>query len=234
MKFAAIIPARYASSRFPGKPLAMLGGKAVINRVVERVQAAGIPALVATDDERILQAVRDAGAQAVITRADHLCGTDRVREAADSLSPDVDVIINVQGDEPFIHPDQIKALCSLFERYPDTDIATLVRPLPSDTPYSRLADPALVKAVTSTDGQALYFSRFPVPFQRGIPEEEWAARHRYLGAYRHIRLPRRGASAHHEAAGVSSRKGREPGAAALAAGRPAHTHSGVRTPHHRH
>lgn len=180
MKFAAIIPARYASSRFPGKPLAMLGGKAVINRVVERVQAAGIPALVATDDERILQAVRDAGAQAVITRADHLCGTDRVREAADSLSPDVDVIINVQGDEPFIHPDQIKALCSLFERYPDTDIATLVRPLPSDTPYSRLADPALVKAVTSTDGQALYFSRFPVPFQRGIPEEEWAARHRYL------------------------------------------------------
>lgn len=95
----------------------------------------------------------------------------------------------MQGDEPFIHPDQIKALCSLFERYPDTDIATLVRPLPSDTPYSRLADPALVKAVTSTDGQALYFSRFPVPFQRGIPEEN--GRPASLpGAYRHIRLPR--------------------------------------------
>lgn len=180
MKFAAIIPARYASSRFPGKPLALLGGKAVINRVVERVRAAGIPAIVATDDERILRTVRDAGGQAVMTRADHMCGTDRVREAADSLSPDIDVIINVQGDEPFIHPDQLNALCALFERYPDTDIATLVRPLPPDTPYSRLADQALVKAVTGTDGQALYFSRFPVPFQRGVPEDEWAARHRYL------------------------------------------------------
>lgn len=180
MKFAAIIPARYASSRFPGKPLAKLGGKAVINRVVERVQSAGVPALVATDDERILQAVREAGGRAVMTRADHVCGTDRVREAADHLPADVDVIINVQGDEPFIHPEQLRALMDLFERYPDTDIATLVRPLPADTPWSRLSDPALVKAVTGDEGQALYFSRFPVPYQRGVPEAEWASRHRYL------------------------------------------------------
>lgn len=180
MKFAVIIPARYGSSRFPGKPLARLGGKEVINHVVDRVRQAGLPALVATDDERIRQAVVAAGGNAVMTRADHLCGTDRVREAADSLPADIDVIVNVQGDEPFVHPDQLRALCSLFEKYPDTDIATLVRPLPSDTPYSRLADPVLVKAVVGEDSSALYFSRFPIPYQRNVPVEEWASRHRYL------------------------------------------------------
>ncbi|MCM1319513.1 MAG: 3-deoxy-manno-octulosonate cytidylyltransferase [Muribaculaceae bacterium] len=180
MKFAVIIPARWASSRFPGKPLAKLGGVEVINRVVSRVRQAGLEGLVATDDERIMQCVRQAGGKAVMTRADHVCGTDRVHEAADSLPSDVDVIINVQGDEPFIHPEQLKALMQIFEQYPDTDIATLIRPLASDTPYDKLADPSLVKAVIADDGRALYFSRFPLPYQRGVEPEYWASKHTYF------------------------------------------------------
>ena len=180
MKFAVIIPARWASSRFPGKPLAKLGGVEVINRVVARVRQAGLNSLVATDDERIFQCVTNAGGTAIMTRADHVCGTDRVREAAEALPADIDVIINVQGDEPFIHPDQLQALMQVFENHPDTDIATLIRPLPSDTPYSTLSDPALVKAVITDDGRALYFSRFPIPYQRGIDPEQWAERHTYF------------------------------------------------------
>ncbi|MCM1005285.1 MAG: 3-deoxy-manno-octulosonate cytidylyltransferase [Prevotella sp.] len=183
MKFAVVIPARWASSRFPGKPLAKLAGVEVINRVVGRVTEAGLYGLVATDDMRILECVQAAGGNAVMTRADHVCGTDRVREAADSLPDDVDVIINVQGDEPFIHPNQLKALQNLFKEYPDTDIATLVRPLPGDTPYAQLTDPAVVKAVVADDGKALYFSRFPVPYQRGVEPELWASRHTY---YAHV------------------------------------------------
>lgn len=181
MNCTVIIPARYASSRFPGKPLAMLGGKPVIVRVVEQVEKAGFPAIVATDDERIAEAVRAAGGQVCMTRADHTCGTDRVREVVDKLALTSDVIINVQGDEPFIQPGQIQALAEIFERYPETDIATLVRPLPPDTPYAALSDPALVKAVVAEDGKALYFSRFPIPYQRGIEPEEWSSRHTYLG-----------------------------------------------------
>lgn len=180
MKFTAIIPARYASTRFPGKPLALLGGREVINHVVDRVQSAGLPAVVATDDRRIFECVERAGAKAVMTRSDHLCGTDRVREAADMLSPDIDVIINVQGDEPFIHPDQLRALMQIFELYPDTEIATLVRPLPSGTTYEELADPSLVKVVIDHEGKALYFSRFPVPYLRGIDQSLWTSQHQYL------------------------------------------------------
>lgn len=180
MKFVAIIPARYASSRFPGKLLATLGGIAVINRVVERVGQTGIRAVVATDDERILKCVVSAGGEAQMTRDNHLCGTDRVREVADRLDEDVDVIINVQGDEPFINPSQLNALMSLFKKYPDTEIATLARPLPPDTPFAELADPALVKAVIGENGEALYFSRFPIPYQRNLPEREWASHHTYL------------------------------------------------------
>lgn len=186
MKYSVIIPARYASSRFPGKPLAILGGKAVINRVVEQVEKTGLPALVATDDQRIMECVQSAGGRAVMTRADHRCGTDRVREAAATLASDVDVIINVQGDEPFICPEQLTALCRVFEKYPDTDIATLVRPLPADTTYAEISDPALVKAVVGDEGQALYFSRFPIPYQRGVEPEQWGTRHTYfahIGVY---------------------------------------------------
>ena len=180
MKFTAIIPARYASTRFPGKPLALLGGREVINHVVDRVRSAGLQVIVATDDQRIFDCVERAGGNAVMTRSDHLCGTDRVREAADMLPPDVDVIINVQGDEPFIHPEQLRALMQVFERYPDTEIATLVRPIPRSTPYEELADPSLVKVVVDNEGKALYFSRFPIPYLRGVEPHLWSDRHQYL------------------------------------------------------
>lgn len=160
--------------------MAMLGGKPVIARVLERVAQSGLDAVVATDDARILECVHAHGGQAVMTRSDHKCGTDRIREAMEAVCPQTDVVINVQGDEPFIHPEQILSLLELFEKYPDTQIATLVRPLPSDTPYERLSDPALVKAIMGAENRAIYFSRFPVPYMRGVPEEQWASKHKYL------------------------------------------------------
>ena len=110
MKFIGIIPARYASTRFPGKPLAILGGKTVIQRVYEQASSVLEEAYVATDDERILQVVEQFGGRAVMTRADHKSGTDRIEEAAEKIGTDADVIINVQGDEPFIQPSQIETL----------------------------------------------------------------------------------------------------------------------------
>ena len=110
MKYMAIIPARYASTRFPGKPLALLGGKTVIQRVYEQVSSLLDEVYVATDDERIFQAVKAFGGRAVMTRADHKSGTDRIEEAAELIGSDADVIINVQGDEPFIQSSQIKTL----------------------------------------------------------------------------------------------------------------------------
>lgn len=186
-KYLAIIPARYASSRFPGKPLARLGGREVILRVTDRVAEAGIEPIVATDDERILNCVLDAGRKAVMTRSDHVCGTDRVREAydictagRDSAETDKDIIINVQGDEPFIRPAQLGALIDLFERYDDTDIATLARRIQPGTPYRTLADPNVVKVVVGTQGRALYFSRSVIPYLRNADKEEWSNRHAYL------------------------------------------------------
>lgn len=180
MKATVIIPARYASSRFPGKPLALLGGTPLIVRVLEQVSKTGLQAFVATDDDRIFRCVAEAGGFPVMTRPDHACGTDRVREAAEKCAPDADIIVNLQGDEPFIRPDQVQALVDIFNRHPDTDIATLVRPLPPDTTGDILSDPALVKAVVGDDGEALYFSRFPVPYLRGLPVERWAASHTYF------------------------------------------------------
>ena len=115
MKFIGIIPARYASTRFPGKPLAMLGGRTVIQRVYEQVSSALDEAYVATDDERILQAVRQFGGRAVMTRADHRSGTDRIEEAAQLIRTDADVVINVQGDEPFIQRSQLDTVKALFD-----------------------------------------------------------------------------------------------------------------------
>ena len=127
MKFIAIIPARYASTRFPGKPLAMLGGKTVIQRVYEQASAVLEEAYVATDDERIYQAVEAFGGCAVMTRADHKSGTDRLEEAATKIGTDADVIINIQGDEPFIQKSQIETLKGLFEN-DETQIGTLGKP----------------------------------------------------------------------------------------------------------
>lgn len=136
MEFVAIIPARYASTRFPGKPLAMLGGKPVIRRVYEQVTGVLPDAVVATDDERILRAVEEFGGRAVMTSAEHRSGTDRCWEAYGKLGREYDAVINVQGDEPFIRPEQLRAIMRCFD-VPGTDIATLVRPLPSRTDWRR-------------------------------------------------------------------------------------------------
>ena len=127
MKFLAIIPARYASTRFPAKPLALLGGKPVIRRVYEQVAGVLDDAVVATDNERIRDAVAAFGGKAVMTSPDHRSGTDRCREAFDKCGAEFDVVINVQGDEPFVRPEQIETLKHCFDD-PATDIATLVKP----------------------------------------------------------------------------------------------------------
>ena len=163
MKFIGIIPARYASTRFPGKPLAVLGGKTVIQRVYEQASSVLEEAYVATDDERIFNAVEAFGGRAVMTRADHKSGTDRIEEAAEKIGTDADVIINIQGDEPFIQKSQIETLMQLFE-ITETQIGTLGKRF--DTIDAAL-NPNSPKIVTDLQGFALYFSRSVIPFVRG-------------------------------------------------------------------
>ena len=163
MKFTVIIPARYASTRFPGKPLAMLGGKPVIQRVYEQASKLQSPVYVATDDERIYQCVCDFGGQAVMTRNDHKSGTDRIEEAVEKIDTDADVIINIQGDEPFVQVSQIEALCHLFDD-PETQIGTLGKPFES---MEAVQNPNSPKIVRDRRGFALYFSRSVIPFVRG-------------------------------------------------------------------
>jgi 3-deoxy-manno-octulosonate cytidylyltransferase (CMP-KDO synthetase) len=176
MKFTAIIPARYASTRFPGKPLAMLGGKAVIQRVYEQAVSVLCEAWVATDDERIFQAVSSFGGRAVMTRSDHKSGTDRIEEAAQKIGTKADVIVNVQGDEPFIQPAQIETLCALFDDQ-DTQIATLGKPFES---MDAVTNPNSPKIVTDLKGFALYFSRSVIPHVRGLQQAEWINSYCYL------------------------------------------------------
>ena len=170
MKFIGIIPARYASTRFPGKPLAMLGGKTVIRRVYEQVYSVLGNAYVATDDERIYNAVKDFGGNAVMTSADHKSGTDRIEEAMTKINDGSDVVINIQGDEPFIHRSQIETVCRCFDD-PQTQIATLGKPFGSD--MAAVANPNSPKIVTDNDGYAMYFSRSVIPFVRSHRQEEW-------------------------------------------------------------
>ena len=186
MKFVAIIPARYASTRFPGKPLAVLGGKTVIQRVYEQVSRVLDEAYVATDDERIFQAVEAFGGKAVMTRTDHKSGTDRIQEAATKIGTDADVIINVQGDEPFIQPSQIETLMHLFDD-PTTQIGTLGKPFES---MEAVENPNSPKIVTDNRGFALYFSRSVIPYIRGIEADEWLIHYpflKHLGIYAYRR-----------------------------------------------
>ena len=181
MRTLAIIPARYASSRFPGKPLVDIRGKSMIRRVYERVQAAAGLAgvVVATDDARIYDHVAAFGGAVQMTRADHGSGTERLAEVA-AQEPGFTHFINVQGDEPFIDPAQVAAVAGLLGE-PDTAIATLVAPL---TEAAQLHDPAVVKVALGATGQALYFSRAPIPWCRdGADAADWLRRHRY---FRHI------------------------------------------------
>ena len=186
MKFMAIIPARYASTRFPGKPLAILGGKTVIQRVYEQVSSVLDEVYVATDDERIFQAVEGFGGRAVMTRADHKSGTDRIEEAAEKIGSAAGVIINVQGDEPFIQPSQIETLMHLFDA-PETQIGTLGKPFES---LEAVDNPNSPKIVTDTRGFALYFSRSVIPFIRGVDRQDWFGRYpflKHLGIYAYRR-----------------------------------------------
>lgn len=184
MEFAAIIPARYASTRFPAKPLAVLGGKPVIIRVCEQASKVFDHVFVATDDERIFNVVKDNGFSPVMTRTDHKSGTDRCFEAFCKCGVKADVVVNIQGDEPFIQPSQLQTIKSLFDS-PETDIATLVKPFGPDTPFEKVANPNSPKVVVDDNWNALYFSRSMIPYLRGVPENEWPSRHTY---YKHIGL----------------------------------------------
>lgn len=176
MKFIGIIPARYASTRFPGKPLAMLGGRTVIQRVYEQATAILDKAYVATDDERIFQAVEQFGGRAIMTRADHKSGTDRIEEAAEKIGTQADVIINIQGDEPFIQKSQIETLMHLFDE-PSTQIGTLGKRFES---IEAAMNPNSPKIVTDKRGFALYFSRSIIPYVRGKEQSEWLQHFPYL------------------------------------------------------
>lgn len=184
MEFAAIIPARYASTRFPAKPLAVLGGKPVIIRVCEQAAKVFDHVYVATDDERIFNVVKEGGFTPVMTRSDHKSGTDRCFEAFCKCGVKADVVVNIQGDEPFIQPSQLQTVKELFNS-PDTDIATLVKPFTPDTPFDRVANPNSPKVVVDDNWNALYFSRSVIPYLRGVPQEEWPSQHTY---YKHIGL----------------------------------------------
>lgn len=188
MNFLAVIPARYASTRFPGKPLALLGGKPVVQRVYEQVAGVLDDAVVATDDERIRDTVLAFGGKVEMTSPDHRSGTDRCREAYEKVCAregrEYDVVVNVQGDEPFIHPAQIETVKRCFDD-PATDIATLVKPFAAADGLAALENPNSPKVVVDTQMRALYFSRSVIPYLRGVPREEWLSRHTY---YKHIGL----------------------------------------------
>jgi 3-deoxy-manno-octulosonate cytidylyltransferase (CMP-KDO synthetase) len=194
MNFIAIIPARYASTRFPGKPLAMLGEKSVIQRVYEQVTKQ-LPACVATDDERIFEHVTSFGGHAVMTRTDHKSGTDRIEEAVEKLQFskefEIDdnntVIVNVQGDEPFIQPEQIQALCECFND-PTTDIATLGIKFKT---LEAIKNPNSPKIILDNMGFAMYFSRSVIPYVRGKEEAEWPQSFdflKHIGMYAYKRI----------------------------------------------
>lgn len=177
----AIIPARYASTRFPGKPLALLGGKPVIQWVWENVSA--MPelacAVVATDDERIAEAVKGFGGRAVMTASTHRSGTDRCGEVVRKLREEgqaFDVAINVQGDEPFVRQEQLRSLVDCFTDG-EVQIATLKTAIHST---AELMSPNNVKVVCDLRGRALYFSRQPLPHLRGVEPEQWTERHPYF------------------------------------------------------
>ena len=182
LKYIGIIPARYDSTRFPGKPLAMIGGKMMIQRVWERVSSVLEHVIVATDDERIIKAVESFGGEAVMTSKEHRSGTDRCNEAYIKAGNGEDVIINIQVDEPFIMPEQITGVMKCFDDS-TTQIATLVRPFSAERSYQELEDWTTPKVVVSEDMTALYFSRSIIPFVRGKEVKDWAQVHQF---YTHV------------------------------------------------
>ena len=179
MKFTVIVPARYASSRFPGKPLADLGGRPMVARVCEQAAKSGAAAVhVATDDERIAAAVRKHGHSALMTRADHVSGTDRIAEAAQLLKlKDDEVVVNVQGDEPLIAPGLIAQVAAALDKQRDASVATACHAIHDE---ASLASPNVVKVVLDAKGYALYFSRSRIPYPR---EAAGTTCYRHAGIY---------------------------------------------------
>lgn len=163
MKIACIIPSRYASTRLPGKPLRMIAGETLVHRVYERAALAKLPdiVIVATDNEKIESEVKSFGGRVMMTSPDHPTGTDRLAEVAASL-PDYDIVVNVQGDEPFINPDVIDSLAKMLAERDDLDMTTAAAPLKED----EYDDPSAVKVVVNQKGEALYFSRSLIPYPR--------------------------------------------------------------------
>ena len=182
MRFVAIIPARYASTRFPGKPLADMAGKPMIQRVYEQVKKALDEVWVATDDVRIFETVESFGGKAVMTSAEHRSGTDRIQEAYSKIGGGFDVIINVQGDEPFIQPEQIEALKNCFDSK-NVELATLVKAFKKGDGFDALFNPNSPKVVINKKNEAIYFSRSIVPYIRDAHHTEWLDKHTF---YKHI------------------------------------------------
>ncbi|MBQ7388145.1 MAG: 3-deoxy-manno-octulosonate cytidylyltransferase [Paludibacteraceae bacterium] len=184
MKFLAVIPARYASTRFPGKPLALIGDKPMIQHVYEQAKKAVEDVVVATDDKRIYDAVEAFGGKVLLTSDKHRSGTDRCFEALQKMSGEYDVVINIQGDEPFIQPEQIETLKACFTD-PKTEIATLIKPFDKDALWDDLSSPNTPKVVINKRMEAMFFSRSVIPYLRGTDRTKWLKTHTY---YKHIGL----------------------------------------------
>lgn len=186
MSFIVVIPARYASSRLPGKPLQDIAGKPMIRHVYERACESGASAVyIATDDERIASAARDFGAEVIMTRDDHQSGTDRIQEVAQALAlPESAIVVNVQGDEPLIPPATINQVAANLELHTDAGISSLFHAIHDGT---ELINPSAVKVVTDAEGYAMYFSRSPLPWQdstSGTAGDVHGKRHIGIYAYR--------------------------------------------------
>ncbi|MEX2334800.1 MAG: 3-deoxy-manno-octulosonate cytidylyltransferase, partial [Pseudohongiella sp.] len=184
MSFIVVIPARFASTRLPGKPLLDIAGKPMIRHVYERACESGASAVyVATDDARIASAAREFGAEVVMTREDHQSGTDRIQEVAQTLAlPDDAIVVNVQGDEPLIPPATINQVAANLEQHASAGISSLYHAIHDGT---ELMNPSAVKVVTDADGFALYFSRSPLPWQGATPGANAGDVHvkRHIGIY---------------------------------------------------
>ena len=185
LHFAGIIPARYASSRFPGKPLVMIGNKTMIQRVYDLASRALENVWVATDDKRIFHAVSEFGGRVIMTSPDHLSGTDRCAEAVDKITSETgektDIIINIQGDEPFIKPEQISQLMNCFMDE-SVELATLVRKVEAG---EDIFNPNQPKVIINYKGDAIYFSRAAIPYLRDTEKSEWSKNQCY---YKHLGL----------------------------------------------
>lgn len=185
MKFIGIIPARYASTRFPGKPLADMHGKTMIQRVYEQVVQTVDALYVATDDIRIEAAVKAFGGHVILTSEQHQSGTDRCYEAYRKTGSNYEIVINIQGDEPFIQPEQINLLKACFTQ-PDVQIATLVKPFDADGDFeTTLFNPNSPKVVLNKKNEAIYFSRSIIPYVRNEQHTQWLHKHVF---YKHIGL----------------------------------------------